>query len=292
MKVPQSIPTPVVVGFMAFLLLLFGGYFLGDSHAISSQPVHITDGTGSNNASVNAAGHLSVHIADGGLPSFTGPLGSRHMSFPARPGLSPGECYAAYVRGGGSFESGAVTFQSGGSGEPGVLVRIDSDPVWLLGSLPGATPVSPVTGVSRSGKTWTVGFSYSLSFKAFAGILLCWHGPGKSDGFTVQFTIANGDGNPLRPEEMRFGQQGSTFNWIHLQGPRPQSYELMGTEETLVRKYSSLAPAILYVQKKPRFSYTTKTTVAPLPLRFYVFENQRPPSDPTRVGPFGDWTGE
>lgn len=287
MKIPVSIPTPLFVGILAFLVLLFGGYFVGNTQAVSTQRVALYDPTGSNGASVNAEGHLSVHVADGGLPAFTGPLGTRHISFPVRPGLVHGECYAAFIRGGGSFESASVGDRGGGGGRPQVLVRIDSYPVWVEDGKANSTPVSPATGVSHSQVTYTFGYTYSLSFKAFAGVMLCWHGVGTSDSFDVQMTIANGGGNPYLPEELTFSQRGKTFVWRKLQGLPPIGYQLMGTDSTGVSYYEPLAESVEFVPHQHTYSSTISVTP---PKRFYVFELQG--GDPTRVGPFGDWSDE
>jgi hypothetical protein len=288
MKFPVSIPTPLFVGILAFLVLLFGGYFVGSTQAVSTQRVALYDPSGSNGASINAEGHLSVHVADGGLPAFTGPLGTRHISFPVRPGLARGECYAAFIRGGGSFESASVSDRGAGAGRPQILVRIDAYPVWVEDGQANSTPASPATGIARSPGTVTFGYTYSLSFKAFAGVLLCWHGGGTSDPFEVQMTIANGGGHPYLPEEMTLQQQGKTFVWHKLQGLRPTGYQLMGTDSTGVSFYHPLAKLVEFVPHQHTYSSTISVTP---PKRFYVFELQGS-GDPTRVGPFGDWSDE
>ncbi|HEV3311533.1 MAG TPA: hypothetical protein VG815_13555, partial [Chloroflexota bacterium] len=214
-----------------------------------------------------------------------------------------------------SFESGSVTFNHGtGSGTPQILVRIDSDPVWLEGRQ-GGTPTAASTGVSHSVNTYVFGFPYSLSFKAFAGTLLCWHGHGRSDSFSVQMTIANGGGGPYDPEEMLFQPTGNnSYRWNHLQGPVPFGFELHGTDSTIVSNYGAnhpLAPELLVVKKPPPvkgqplvngppwYSATLSQAVinssyfgGKIPIRYYVFEVQPTGTTPTRVGPFGDWTGE
>jgi hypothetical protein len=289
MKLPITIPTPLVVGILVFLVLLFGGYFVGSTQAVSSQRVSIFDPSGTNGVSVNAEGHMSVHLADGGLPAFTGPLGNRHISFPVRPGLHPGECYGAYTRGGGSFESASVVDEPGsGAGRPQILVRIDADPTWVEDGQANSSPISPSSGVAHTGNAFTFGYPYSLSFKAFAGVMLCWHGSGVSDRFAVQITLANGGGNQFQPEELTVQRHGRTVVWHKLQGLPPQAYELMGTGSTTVSFYEPMSKSILFVRHQHTYSSPIPANAPP---RFYVFELQSS-GDPTRVGPFGNWTGE
>lgn len=313
MKFPRSVPMQVFVGVVIFFVLLWGSYMVGSTRAVSSQPVYITDGSGGNAASVNQAGHLSVHLADGGLPAFAGPLYSRHLAFPRRHGLAPGQCYAAFIRGGGSFESAAVHFNGDGGGRPEVLVRIDPAPVWAETGSAGSTPPGPGTGFQRLGATDVFGFTYSLSFKAFAGVLLCWHGRGTSDSFVVQMTVANGGGRyHFNQEELFIKKTGDTFAWRKLQGPKPQGYRIMVTKSTLVSNLVRRGPdvppdtkcspsqclhragkRVKFVPHQYRFSVTVPLSKVVYP-RYYLLElqGQGPGIDPTRVGPFGDWTGE
>jgi len=307
MKLPKSIPLPFFVGVVAFFALLYGSYVAGSSNAPSSEPVYITDGTGGNQAevvNVNRQGHLSVHIADSGLPAFSGQVYARHISYPVRGGLVSGQCYAAFVRGSGQFVGAAVRFLGGGAGRPQVLVRIDPNPVWVETGGPDSTPAGPNTGFARSGSTDEFGYASPLSFKSFVGVMLCWHGSGQSDKFAVQMTLANGGFNPYDPEELTFLRTGDTFTWTKLQGPVPAGYQIWGTDSTIVTYYQRLAATVpqelprLHGVAKPivftRHVYHFRETASPSHVvypRYYLFEIQ-PSGDPTRVGPFGSFKGE
>jgi hypothetical protein len=128
-------------------------------------------------------------------------------------------------------------------------------------------------------------------------------------------TIANGGGGPYDPEEMLFQPTGNnSYRWNHLQGPVPFGFELHGTDSTIVSNYGAnhpLAPELLVVKKPPPvkgqplvngppwYSATLSQAVinssyfgGKIPIRYYVFEVQPTGTTPTRVGPFGDWTGE
>jgi hypothetical protein len=268
--------------------------------------VYITDGTGGNLAdvvNVNHQGHLSVHLADGGLPAFTGPLYARHIAYPNRHGLKPGQCYAAYVRGGGTFIGASIRFGQSAR-RPDVLVRLDPNPIWVETGGPNSTPSGLNSGFTHSGNSDTFAYTMPLSFKSFAGVMLCWHGQGRSTSFAVQMTLANGDSNPYLPEEMTFHKSGSTLSWTKLQGPAPLAYQAIGTQSTLVSYYQAVGPPLR--QKLPPLHKVGKRVVfVPHQLhfseklgagkasfaRYYVFEIQ-PNGDPTRVGPFGSFSGE
>ena len=306
MKFPQSIPFPVFALLVVVAALAVGSYQAGSSNAPATQPVYITDSTGGNLAnvvSVNKQGHLSVHIADSSLPSLTGEVYARHISYPVRPGLRSGQCYAAFTRGSGELINAAVQFLGPARRRPQVLVRVDPNPVWLETGGPGSTPPGTQTGFSHVGSTYVFGYSLPLEFKAFIGVILCWHSAGSSDRFAVQITAANGNSNPYLPEELRFQHKGSTFTWTKLQGPLPTGYQLMGTKSTLVSYYKAFGTLVpsplphLHHLGKPvifvphtQFSETVSPAKANYP-RYYLFELQGS-GNPTRVGPFGNFQGE
>jgi hypothetical protein len=309
MKLPKSVPFPIFVLVVVVIALAVGSYQAGSSNAPSAQPVYITDGTGGNLANVvnvNHYGHLSIHIADSTLPSFTGELYARHMSYPARAGLTSGECYAGFVRGYGELIGAAVHFTGPAARRPDVLVRVDSNPIWVETKSGGSTPVGANAGFQKSNNTYVFGYSLPLQFKAFIGVMLCWHGAGTSDRFQVQMTAANdGAVNPYLPEEMTFKRTGSTFHWNKLQGPRPVGYQLMGTESTIVsyfKNFGTVVPSpiphlhhlghqVIFVPHLQHFKETVNPSKANFS-RYYVFELQGGTATPTRVGPFGSFSGE
>jgi len=283
----SQLPNQILVGLLIFAGLLFGGYFVGSTHAVSTQPFYLTDSSGSNAANINAQGHLSVHIADPSLPASSGPLVATRMPF-RQVILEHNECYAAYTRGVGSFLTASVTdLPRSGSGRPSVLVRLDRATVFLENGSAAATPTGPTTGVVRSGTSLAFGFSYPLAFKAFAGVVLCWRGPGRSDAVRVVMTLAGNGGGELIPEDMFFLREpGGHFRWWRVRGPVPVGYQLYGSRSTLVQYYHPLAPVITYTAGRRWYAARASRSYP----RYYVFETQ-PGSDPTRVGPFGSWTG-
>lgn len=304
MRIPGNIPTPVFVAAILFLVLFFGGYAMGSTQAVTTQRISVFDPSGSNGANVNALGHLSVHVADGSLPAYTGPIYSRHMSYPLR-SLTSGTCYAAFTRGGGSFLSASVLDKRGsGHGLPQILVRVDANPVWVEDGHANSSPIMAAAGVSRAGSVYTFAYSYSLSFKAFAGILLCWHGQGESDKFAVQMTLANGGGGPYLPEEYTFRRSGSRFTFVKLVGtsPTPESYQILQSTSTIVSGEHKITDPIPPVtlppnptpqqQAKPQ-KYTVTAAAKPTGPLFYIFENFGGSNvSPTRIGPFGNWSQE
>lgn len=291
MKLRDSVPTNIVAGILIFIGLLFGGYFVGSTHAVSTSPTYITDSSGSNAASVSSQGHLSVHVADPALPQSSGPLDSTRTVFPVQ-SLAGGECYEAYFRGSGAFLTATLDDRAGtGNGPPHVLVRTDRSVVWLENGSQDATPFGATSGVTRYRNDFTFGFPYTLQFKAFAGVDLCWRGPGRSNQFAVQITVAGVKGGGLLPEQMRFVSQttaaGHLYRWSHVQGPTPVGYALYGSKSTQVAYYHRLGSIIPFV---PHRTWYSSTVAKRPPQRLYVFQTQ-PSGDPTRVGPFGSWKG-
>jgi hypothetical protein len=289
-KFPESVPTKVVIGFLIFLALLFGGYFVGSTHALSSTPTYITDSSGSSAASVSSAGHLSVHVADPGLPPYKGPFLPKRVTFAAQNSLLPGQCYQAFVRGRGQLLNATLTDLGSGNGRPAVLIRVDRAVLWLEDKTASSTPFSPITGAAQSGSSLVFGFPYAISFNLFSGAAVCWHGPGRSDKFAITMTISGEGGLDLLPASLLFDRHGNTFTWTFLQGQLPVSFALYGTSSTEVSYLKMLSPLIPY-RITPHASRVYSVTVTkPVPPRIYVFEYFGR-TDPDRIGPFGDWTG-
>lgn len=291
MRLPRSVPTSLVVGILIFFGLLLGGYFVGSTHALSSSPMFITDSSGSNPASVSSEGHLSVHIADPVTPPFKGPFMPKRTVFAAQNPLQPGQCYEAFVRGRGQMLNAAFTDLGSGNGRPSVLVRLDRGVLWLEDKSPNATPISPITGVEQSGSSLVFGFSYPVSFNLFAGVDVCWHGPGHSDKFAVAMTISGEGGLDLLPATLLFGRHGNAFTWNFQQGQLPVGFALYGTSSTEVSYLVKLSPTIPYVRTQGASRVYSWIVTKPIPPRQYLFEYFGSATDPDRLGPFGDWTG-
>jgi hypothetical protein len=290
MRLPNSVPTNLVIGILIFVGLLFGGYFVGSTHALSTTPTYITDSTGSSTASVSSAGHLSVHVADPSLPPYNGPFVPKRVTFDAQNSLKPGQCYAAFVRGRGQLLSATLTDLGGGGGKPSVLVRVDRAVLWLEDGTPRSTPFSPITGVAHSGSNLAFGFPYAVSFNLYSGATVCWHGSGPSDKFAVTMTISGEGGLDLLPAALLFSRHGSTFTWTFLQGQPPVSFALYGTSSSEVSYVKLLTPLVAF-HTAPVGSRVYRVTVTKhVPPRLYVYELFGR-TDPDRIGPFGDWTG-
>ena len=290
MKLPESVPTKLAVGVLIFVALLFGGYFVGSTHALSTTPMYVTDSSGSSAASVSSAGHLSVHVADPALPPFKGPFVPKRVTFSAQSSLKPGQCYQAFVRGRGQLLNATLTDLGSGSGRPSVLVRVDRSVLWLEDGSPSSTPFSTITGAGKSGSSWVFGFPYAISFNLFSGAAVCWKGPGLSDKFSVTMTISGEGGLDLLPASLLFSRSGKTFTWTFLQGQRPLSFALYGTGSTEVSYLKRLSPVILYKTTPGASRSYSVTVTGSVPPRLYVFE-MFGKTDPDRIGPFGDWTG-
>jgi hypothetical protein len=290
MKLPESIPTKVAVGVLIFLALLFGGYFVGSTHALSTTPTYITDSSGSSSASVNSAGHLSVHVADPALPPFQGPFVPKRISFTAQNSLKSGQCYQAFVRGRGQLLNATLTDLGSGSGRPSVLIRVDRSVLWLENGSPNSTPFSAMTGAGKSGSNIVFGFPYAVSFNLFSGAAVCWHGQGESDKFSVTLTISGEGGLDLLPASLLFGRNGKTFTWTFLQGQVPVSFALYGTGSTEVSYLKRVSPFIPYRTTSGASRVYSVSVTGHVPPRVYLFELFGK-TDPDRIGPFGDWTG-
>jgi len=291
-RFPRSVPTTVFLGVLIFVGLLFGGYFVGSTRAISTQPVYITDPSGTSGANVNSQGHLSVHIADALLPGYRGPAGPRRAAFPVM-SLKPGQCYSAFIRGPGAFLSASFSDQPGtGSGRPRVLVRVDRSVVWLEDGSFGSTPVATVNGVQRVGNTLAFGFPYTLYFNLFSGVVACWDGPGQSDKFAIQMTVSGEGGFDVVPTALLFtahpSSSGGTYSWqLTTQGDPETGFQLFGTKTTEVTYYSPLSNIL---PTTTRGAVYTVHLTKPAPPRLYVFELFSG-GNPNRIGPFGSWSG-
>lgn len=309
MRFPAHIPSNVVVGILIFFGLLLGGYFVGRGQAApSTSPTYITDSSGSNAATVNSQGHISVHIADPSLPSYRGPYSPRRIEFPAR-SLSHGQCYMAFADGPGDFLTATFRDHPGtGNGPASVLVRLDRSVVWLEngGSGPDA-PIGSLDGVTAIPNGYVFAFPYTLFYHALAGLDVCWHGTGRSDTFNVELRVAGEGGADVSPEQMLFGihKQGpnTQVTWTLIEGGAPVGYEVYGTNSTQVTFYTQLSLVSAAAPVKEVLSAQDKATHLPIdtysatitgPLqykRLYLFK-MWPNGDPTRIGPFGSWSGE
>lgn len=296
MTISSDVAGRVILGVCILVGLLFGGYLLGSTRAVSTTPMYITDASNSNAASVDSLNRLSVHIADPSLPVSSGPQDSVRIQFPVSQGLKFGQCYEAFVRGTGAFMSASLVDEPGtGAGRPESLVRLDRSVVWFEDGSSSSTPHTQASGVTTSGNATVFGFDYTLQFKAFAGVDVCRHSSGTSDKFSVQLTVAGLQSIDLYPEIVRFtvhsGPSGHSFfwshQWIQTPGLTPTSFRVVGTNSTEVEYYRYLSSAIQYGGENK--SYSASVSGA-LPSRFYLFELQAR-TDPTRVGPFGSWRG-
>jgi hypothetical protein len=303
MRIPRYIPTNLVIGILIFIALLFGGYFVGHTNARSTTPIYITDSSGSNAANVNAQGHLSVHIADSSLPSYRGPYAPRRLVFPTpwqrQPlQLGSGQCYIAFADGPGDFLTAA--FQDHphtGDGMPAVLVRLDRSIVWLENGAMADAPIGSLDGVTAIPHGYVFAFPYPLYYKSFAGVDVCWSKPGHSDTFTVELRVAGEGGADVSPEQMLFGEKKgkkgqTTFTWTLIEGGAPVGYELYGTNSTQVTFYKALPVKEVFTQSKQfTYSVTVPTSAVHAYRHIYLFK-MWPSGSPTRVGPFGSWSGE